>query len=829
MKKTIFTLFLLITAIVAKADKFDSFYPTTIELKQINSTEKERIRLCQGHKKYDKQPTGFYLASGKKVVVNVEILTPADNNVMPTLTVGTLGFNVAGRNTGTTTTLTAGLNTINAPSSGGLIWLSFIQNASPEPKGVAKITFTSESEHIRVPRFVHGTTITNDFREMLQLYSASPDVLYQSDYVVIVATKASANEYSKDNNKAAWMNDVHTLLEKEDEISGMDNDDPNPVHHRLKPGEVRYLLTENTSPSPHANNAGYTGYPSSSRSRYLTQFSTPTNSFTNGSWMMGHEVGHQHQQPAYMIGKASESTVNIYSYVVERHFFGAGYNRTTAAKWATARNTYLQLPFSKRIYDMPDDDLEAITGYNRDETRFMPWEQLFLIFGDQFYKTLHRVVREEKEVTGGSGVSDERRAYLIFKASQVSGYDLTEFFNLWGINVTDLVVKIGLRAKMANAKSKGEILDLSTIGRTAEELVRVTGQNIPNWAPVALRGITASTPEIPEIPEDRSEWTVVTSYAGPIDSTVGGNDPKYIIDESTVTAFLFVKPGMSYGGISIPGNTVPSFTVDMKAEKTIDYINYAHRTSENTSEQLRARQLSVYGSNNGVDFTPLKEHHVINYVRNDNRINVKFPQTTCRYIRVVIEDWTKTGGNTIQVADFQIGRVLLDLIPVKFRVDVTADSGIVTSQAGINPVDEESDYVLNFTLAENSEFESLTVDGDNVIPTENNGTYSLTVKVTNHLDIKITSFNANTGINTPSNNNLISIYPNPVKAGQAFSISLDGEFQDADVAVYSISGSKLSEFKIGNEPVEQTINNQGAYIIKVKKDGKLYAQRILVM
>jgi hypothetical protein len=626
-------------------------YPTAIEINQINSAEKERIRLCQGHKNYDRQPTGFYVEAGKKVEVNVEILTEADRNVMPVLIVGTMGFNVDGRNTGTSFTLQAGVNTITA-HQGGLIWLSFVQDGNAGPKGRARITFTDGSEQVRAPRYVFGVTSHDEFTSMMSLYQ-TPDVLYQSDYIAVVATREAALQYSVSENKEEWMAAIHTLLDKEDEISGMDNSDPNPVHHRLKAGEVRFLLVENTSANPHASPIGYTGYPNSSRRRYLTKLGTAT----NNSWMLGHELGHQHQQPAYQINLATESTVNIYSYVVERNIQGAGYNRTSAERWAQAQNTYLKLPLSERVYDMDSELLQSIVGFNRDELRFMVWEQFFLIFGDDFYKTLHRIVREEKVTDGGA--ADERRAYLIRKASQISGYDLTEFFNTWGIRVMDAEVKAKLQVKMANAKAKGEILDLASINRTAEELAMVTGQARPAWTPIPLRGITTSRPEGATFnPLDRTDWTITTSIAGVPDGTVGGNDPENIIDGNTTSAFSFIKPGKTYEGVTGPAGYIPSFTIDMQSEQTFNYVSYLHRSTSNTSEYIRARQISVYGSNDNSTFVPVEEHHVIDYVKNDNEIIIEFPSVSYRYIRVVIEDWNKTSGSTIQVAEFNAGTKL---------------------------------------------------------------------------------------------------------------------------------------------------------------------------
>jgi len=814
MKKLLLLLF-LVSSVVAKA-AITTPYPESIVISQINSAEKERVRLCQGHKKYDKQPTGFYIEAGKKVEVNVEILTPADLNVMPVLTVGTMGFNVDGRNTGVSTTLKAGVNTITA-SAGGLIWLSFINDGTAAPKGQARITFTENSQHVRAPYYVYGVTTDLEFYEMWNTY-VTPDVVYYSDYIAVAATREAARLYSCYNREGVvlkeWMEAIHTLLAKEDEISGLDNSDPNPLHHRMKAGEVRFLLVENTSANPHASSIGYTGYPSSSRSRYLTKIGVPG----NNTWMLGHELGHQHQQPVYQINLATESTVNIYSYVVERNIQGPNYNRTSADRWKQAQNTYLKLPVAKRVYDMPNDQLTAITKFNQDELRFMTWEQMFLIFGDQFYKTLHRVVREEKMSSGS--VPDERRAYLIWKASQISGYDLTEYYNQWGIRVTDAEVKAKLRARIGNALATGAIVPLPV---TTEECVMITGQNKPAWAPLPLIGITTSFPENATAPIDRSKWTITTSLDGASDATVGGSDPNYIIDGVQTSAFAYVKPGVTYGGITAPADYEPSFTVDMKSEQPFNYISYMHRTAgNNTSTYIRARQLSVYGSNDNLAFTPLNEHYAIDYVKNLHEIIIEFPQVSYRYVKVVIEDWDRANGSTIQVAEFNAGsktpaETLPAPAPLQFSVNVTANDLIITSQRGVSLADEDSDYTVDFTLDPAAKVLTVTVDGDPVTPALNGDVYSLTVKVTNHTDINLSAESV-TGLESLPVQPQVNIYPNPVKAGQPFNINLGDGFSDAVVNIYSALGEKLSEKKISNGFGEQTIYKPGMYIIEVKKN-----------
>jgi hypothetical protein len=446
----------------------------------------------------------------------------------------------------------------------------------------------------------------------------------------------------------------------------MDNADPNPAHHRLKAGEVRFLLTNNTSASPHASAAGYTGYPAGSVSRYLTPFTACSGGSCNNSWMLGHELGHQHQQPAYQINLSTESTVNIYSYVVERNIQGSGYTRTTAAKWKQAQDTYLSLPVEERVYDMDSETLEALFGANRDELRFMVWEQLLLIFGDDFYKRLHRITREEQVV---SGSEQDRRLYLIWKASQITGYDLREFFNRWGIRVTDDACKDTLQARFEGALSSSAV---AALPKPVDSLLAVTGQSKPAWTPLPLQGISSSRPSVSFL--ERDGWTIIASLTGAKDDVVGGDKPEYIIDEDKTTAFCFVKPGKTYGGITVPAGHVPSFTIDMKRRENITCFRYLHRTS-NTLEYLRARKVSLYGKNSEAEeFAPIVENVALTVTLDEERID--FPPATYRYVQLRYIEWNTTSGGTIQVAEFDLGperdTVLSPVAPPAGGADTTA-------------------------------------------------------------------------------------------------------------------------------------------------------------
>lgn len=461
-------------------------YPTTVELNQKQSAENERTRLRQAHKKSDHFVTGFFapISGNNTIEVNVETVVASTDGSMPSIVIGTPGHI---DNSVKEIQLKEGVNTIDASKhSGGLIYFRYVTNATGTPQGKVKITFTANSKHVRAPHFVYGTTSEKEFASMLGKYQTE-DVIMTSGRVIVIATRSNAIKYSRIEDKNRWMEGLHKLVDQEEIISGMNNSDANALHHTQKPFEVRHMMIETTSTSPHASPNGYTAYPAASINRYLTY----TGSFEQ-PWMMAHEVGHQHQQSAYMIDKATESTVNIYSYVVTRFVESlkgnTNWNRTTAERWGQAQNTYLKLPVEQRIYNIGDSELEAIVGFNRDELRFMVWEHLFIMFGDEFYKTLHRVVREEN---ANAATNEERKLYLIQKSSQVTGYDLREFFNQWGIRINDDYLAEPMNKEFEKALAEGTIIAMPL---PADELVLITGQNRPAWTPLALRGISTSTP-----------------------------------------------------------------------------------------------------------------------------------------------------------------------------------------------------------------------------------------------------------------------------------------------------------------------------------------------
>lgn len=164
---------------------------------------------------------------------------------------------------------------------------------------------------------------------------------------------------------------------------------------------------------------------------------------------------------------------------------------------------------------------------------------------------------------------------------------------------------------------------------------------------------------------DRSGWVVTTSIEGPTDSNaeVGGDNPQNIVDDSTRSSFLFVKPGKTLGGISAPADYIPSFTVDMQENHEFSFVTYRHRDYSNTVAFLRAKAISIYGrSGEEDDFVPIIENVSLSTSVAENKIQL--PETVnYRYVKVEITDYDTSSGSTIQVSDFNIGSKVLSDIP----------------------------------------------------------------------------------------------------------------------------------------------------------------------
>lgn len=158
---------------------------------------------------------------------------------------------------------------------------------------------------------------------------------------------------------------------------------------------------------------------------------------------------------------------------------------------------------------------------------------------------------------------------------------------------------------------------------------------------------------------ERSLWFVDTSivYANGKNYTTDNatGNPEHLIDGKDNTYLALTKPGKKYNEEVTPANHVLYFTVDMKSEQEFNYFTYKHR---NNNQNFQVFKISVYGSNDGEDYTAIQKDIVIGPKVNSEPLEIEqtVELSTYRYIKVEYLDWNKNAGTNVCVAEFNIGK-----------------------------------------------------------------------------------------------------------------------------------------------------------------------------
>lgn len=81
-----------------------------------------------------------------------------------------------------------------------------------------------------------------------------------------------------------------------------------------------------------------------------------------------------------------------------------------------------------------------------------------------------------------------------------------------------------------------------------------------------------------------------------------------------------------------------------------------HRTDNNT-DNLRVKKVSVYGSNDNEEFTEILKGADIPVAKTISDVIVDLPmKVTYRYFKITLDAWS-SNGNTMQISEFNIGKM----------------------------------------------------------------------------------------------------------------------------------------------------------------------------
>jgi hypothetical protein len=250
-----------------------------------------------------------------------------------------------------------------------------------------------------------------------------------------------------------------------------------------------------------------------------------------------------------------------------------------------------------------------------------------------------------------------------------------------------------------------------TVGNTTITIRTTDGSNLSTDCIVTVQDLVRREEDI-----NRTNWTVTTQthngygymWDGGTQAAPVTGLPEHLFDDQTGSYLSLVKPGGSINGVAPPAEgTPPSFIVDMQTAQEFEYVKWSHRNgsytnpagtgsvSSNTYTYLRVYGITLEGSNDGQNFTPIAPAEPAgadativwipqkaSYVGSvtsveDAPYTIPVTKSTWRYVKVnlVVQsrnygpdkfqhpDYSGNGaasGNTMQVAEFGLGKIVIE-------------------------------------------------------------------------------------------------------------------------------------------------------------------------
>ncbi|MEU2834917.1 M60 family metallopeptidase [Streptomyces lavendulae] len=302
--------------------------------------------------------------------------------------------------------LTAGENTVPA-STGGMLYLS---NGQPEGTGeTAVVEFGDEA--LPAAHFVLGESSSEQYRWMLTTYTDVPLTELVSPRAIVTFPHEWGLEF-QDQDHTELMELYETIIEAQDAYNGLTDTEG---IHRGSP--LKHHLVLNTQGLPYATDH-HTGYPPTGHALLITE------SLRN-AWVVFHEVGHQHQMRTWAFGgHFTESAVNIYSLAAQ---YRLGQVSRLLSTYSNGQECW-DRALKRRGWDFGKLEQWA--------DRVCVMWQLVLAFGEDFYPRMHRLMREDGNPPVEGGAPSYYHNWSIY-ACRASGRNLMDFFQEWGMNLTE--------------------------------------------------------------------------------------------------------------------------------------------------------------------------------------------------------------------------------------------------------------------------------------------------------------------------------------------------------------------------------------------------------
>lgn len=404
--------------------------PVIVEVKQLLSAWTDRERLGTQFPQADFTISGIYLPAGNSLTVKVETLINPTDGAKPMIVLGTPGRDGEEWNL-PKFTLNEGVNTIKPQLTGKMVYIRYVSE-NKTPSGKVRISFENTTEYIKHPLYIQGTTTVNDFINQMKEAPAEVDaIMTDNKYSILVFPSVSILKFLLPGDKQYSPNNIDFLLKLYERIMkiswdgmGLSDSDPNPLHH-LPSTDNRLFVTESRVSLGDAvmNAVNYRIMVASSDSQIIKMLS-PTELYGN-PWGVAHEYGHLMQQNNVKPNSMGEVSVNYYvvnvKEVFDKELGLPPFIRKNKSYWDNMIDKLSHPKDEPNYWESSGDDM------------FSFFDQLRVIFGNDIFRVLSRIVREQGNQNLDLSNDDGKKYNLLSKLIEITGYDLRYTFEKWGM------------------------------------------------------------------------------------------------------------------------------------------------------------------------------------------------------------------------------------------------------------------------------------------------------------------------------------------------------------------------------------------------------------
>ncbi|MCJ8012600.1 M60 family metallopeptidase [Paenibacillus sp. KQZ6P-2] len=310
--------------------------------------------------------------------------------------------------------LKPGTNRINSPY-GGLIYL-----IPAKPKAGTKVNVTIHGA-VRAPYFVLGQTTEQEWNDTIRHYPV-PWAELQGNRIIVTVPADNIRELERPEQ---LMRKWDEIADHYDRLVGVAPDQPIP--HRSPDNPQRFVADIQIS-------AGWmhSGYPIMFFEGVTAQEAVDVDVIQKNAWGFWHELGHNYQQIPWFWDPIVEVTVNLHSIHIQSLYGNRSRLFETGKDGKT--NYDRAIEFTNSTY--PNKNFEDVGFFER----LVMIKQLQMAFGWEFYTNLHIAYRElPLDQVSMDEEDDEPQKVDLFMimASKVSGCNLLEFFDRWGLHYSE--------------------------------------------------------------------------------------------------------------------------------------------------------------------------------------------------------------------------------------------------------------------------------------------------------------------------------------------------------------------------------------------------------